>query len=366
MIVELHLLQSVPVSPLPREALEQPQATFGNVPRGSLSSRFLRDSAGGLLPARGLGVSSEGVSTRRLVGDAGRWIDAAACVDEPSEDTADVVREAFYELGLGLSARELTPSVVFTAPRADEGLARFCLDGWDDFADRADRRKKIIANAAGFEEARAEELKLPGARSREEQRAAAERVLAPRQAVDVALFGGEDFSARAASEVAPAVSTHECAPPAEADAALVALDPACYYRYARLDLERLAHNLGGDAELVSRAAEAWLGCLVHALPGAAASSTAARTVPELVLSVVREHGSWNLINAFIDPVSGAGVLSRSADRLVEYFGQVRSFYGTDEIRTVLGAAVAGDLPGDAFQRATTFEDLTTRTLAAAL
>ncbi|MGW0889923.1 type I-E CRISPR-associated protein Cas7/Cse4/CasC [Saccharopolyspora sp. NPDC002578] len=373
MIVELHLLQSVPASTLNREDVEHPRHTgFGNVARGSISAHFLRRSTRGLLAESGADLSSAGISTRRLVSDAGRWIDSASCLDDPSDDTDDAVREAFYELGFGVAKADLTPSVMFTGQRASEELARFCLDDWDDYADRADRRKKIHANAESPEHARADELKLPNVKTKEEQLAAAERILAPRQALDVALHGGgiaeyDGFSAEPAVEVAHALSTH----PAEsgADAApdgTVEVDAACYYRYARLDLARLAHNLGGDRELVERAAKLWLHSTVHAVPGSGPNATAARTVPEVVLAVVREHGSWNLANAFLDPVTGTDVLTRSADRLVEHFGRVRAFYGTDEIREVLGAAITGTLPLERTHQPSTLDDFTHRTINAAL
>lgn len=373
MIVELHLLQSVPASTLNREDAEHPRHTgFGNVPRGRISGRVLRRSARELLAESGADLSTAGISTQRLVSDAGRWIDATSCLDEPSDDTDDAVREAFYELGFGIAKADLTPSVMFTGTRASEQLARFCLDDWDGYADRADRRKKIHSNAEGPEQARADELKLANVKTKEEQLAAAERILAPRQAVDVALYGGgiaeyDGFSAEPAVEVAHALSTHAVAPGSAADpGGTVDVDAACYYRYARLDVTKLAHNLGGTPGLVERTAGTWLRSMVHAVPGTGPSATAARTVPEVVLAVVREHGSWNLANAFLDPVTGTDVLTRSTGRLVEHFGRVRAFYGTEEIREVLGAAISGSLPLERAQQPRTWDEFAQRTVAAAL
>ncbi|MCA1188288.1 MULTISPECIES: type I-E CRISPR-associated protein Cas7/Cse4/CasC [unclassified Saccharopolyspora] len=368
MIVELHLLQSVPATELGRDEGEGPRrATFGNVAREQLPSRYLRRSARALLAEQDLALASAGVSTRRLIADAGRWIDAASCADDPGADTGDLVREAFYELGLGLASGELTPSVAFTADRAGERLARFCLENREDYADRATRRKKIIANAADPEQARQDELALANVKTAAQQREAAERVLAPRQAIDVALFGGtisdeDEFTAEPACEVADALSTHAAGTTAES----AELAAACYYRYARLDLAKLTANLGGDRAQAERAAHGWLRALVRAVPDARPNETAARTLPEVVFAVVREHGSWNLVNAFLDPIAGADPLAGSARRLVEYFGQVRAFYDTGEIREVLGASVTGELPLERTRQPATLDDLATRAITAAL
>ncbi|MEU6130771.1 type I-E CRISPR-associated protein Cas7/Cse4/CasC [Saccharopolyspora sp. NPDC047091] len=371
MIVELHLLHSVPATELGGDEADRPRhATFGNVTREQLPARYLRRSVRDLLAEQDLPLADAGISTRELIAEAGRWIDAASCADEPGADTEELVREAFYELGLGLDGGDLTRSVVFTAERAGERLARFCLENREEYADRATRRKKIIANAESPEQARQDELLLANVKTAAQQREAAARVLAPRQAIDVALFGGdpstaEDFTAEPACEIADALSTHPAGTAAEPGRA-TELAAACYYRYARLDLAKLTANLGGDREQADRAANAWLRALVHAVPDARPNPTAARTLPEVVLAVVREHGSWNLINAFLDPITGADPVTGSARRLVEYFGQVRAFYGTGEIREVLGASVTGELPLERGQQPTTLDELTTRAVTAAL
>ena len=67
MLIELHLLQSFPVSNLNRDDIGQPKTVrFGGYPRGRISSQCLKRAARGLLPAYGLQESELGWRTKRL------------------------------------------------------------------------------------------------------------------------------------------------------------------------------------------------------------------------------------------------------------------------------------------------------------
>src|SRR5918912_1303066 len=46
----------------------------------------------------------------------------------------------------------------------------------------------------------------------------------------------------------------------------VEFNSACFYRYANLDLEQLAHNLQKDNELTVKTTEAFLRAFIHAVP----------------------------------------------------------------------------------------------------
>ena len=73
MLIELHLLQSFPVSNLNRDDIGQPKTVrFGGYPRGRISSQCLKRAARGLLPVYGLQESELGWRTKRLA-------DAADC-----------------------------------------------------------------------------------------------------------------------------------------------------------------------------------------------------------------------------------------------------------------------------------------------
>ena len=68
MILELHLLQSFPVSNLNRDDLGQPKsATFGGVPRARISSQSLKRAARDEFTDYGLQKTNLGSRTKRLV-----------------------------------------------------------------------------------------------------------------------------------------------------------------------------------------------------------------------------------------------------------------------------------------------------------
>ncbi|UMP07064.1 type I-E CRISPR-associated protein Cas7/Cse4/CasC [Amycolatopsis sp. EV170708-02-1] len=349
MIIELHLLQSFPVSNLNRDDVGQPKtATFGGSTRGRISSQCLKRSARQLFTKHGLDEAETGVRTKRLRNDA-----AAVLVDRgrDAETAPGVVTAGLERLGFGVDqAKGLTEYLLFVGRIAITHLADYCDANWDTLlATSAGKNGKKPAKAKPSKEAAAE----------------AKRMLDATRVADVALFGrmiadNKDFNVDAASQVAHALSTHSVAtefdfytavddlkPEAESGADMIGtvdFNSACYYRYANLDLDRLRTNLAGDDQLAIRAAAAWLGAFIHAVPSGKQNSTAARTMPSTLLGVVRETGAWNLANAFLKPVTDADLIAGSTTRLTTHFQQLRGFYGNSGIRAAIAASVTGDIP----------------------
>jgi CRISPR system Cascade subunit CasC len=141
---------------------------------------------------------------------------------------------------------------------------------------------------------------------------------------------------------------------------------ACYYRYANVDLGQLAENLQGDTDLAGRTAKAWLSAFINAVPGGKQNSMSARTMPDTLLGVVRDRGAWNLANAFLRPVADDDIMAGSTGRLMDYFGNLRRFYGASQIRTATAASVAGEVPAaEGVGVVTSVGDFTTAVLASA-
>lgn len=375
MILELHLLQSFPTSNLNRDDVGQPKSvTFGGAVRGRISSQAMKRSARGLFQRYGLDVQETGLRTKRLVAGAASLIDGT---DEASDDTQSVVREGIRKLGFEVNEHDLTQYLLFVGRAAQQELADYCQRNWD-----------TLAKAAG-DRANSDKKNGKTGKSKPTQQDIAEgrRILNAERVADVALFGrmiadNKDFNVDAASQVAHAISTHAVAsefdfytavddlkPDGEAGADMIGtvdFNAACYYRYANLDTEQLATNLGGDSELAARAAQAWMRAFIAARPSGKQNSMAAHTLPETLLTVVREHGSWNLANAFLKPVGGTDLMADSSRAMLEHFDTLRRFYGEDGIRNVTGAALSCDLPVlDPADQAQSVEELAERTLAAA-
>lgn len=399
MIIELHLLQSFPVSNLNRDDIGQPKTVqFGGCTRGRISSQCLKKAARGLLPAYGLQESEVGWRTKRLA-------DAAAPLlvsrGRPAQDAAEIAEAGMESLGFAFK-NGLTQYLLYVGRPAAGILADYCDREWGKLAAAAakkkraaerSRRKKSEADepadgeseeaAPGASRGRLAKVKPEGAAARE-----AERIFDATRVADIALFGrmiadNTDFNITGACQVAHAISTHAVAtefdyytalddlkPTAEPGADMlgtVDFNAACYYRYANLDLGQLAENLPGDPDLASRAARAWLHAFIRAVPGAKQNSMAASSVPEILLGVARDVGSWSLANAFLRPVADVpDIMAASAERLVHHFGQIRSFYGTGQLRHVSYASLSGESPGLAdVHLADTAEDFVAGLLAAA-
>jgi len=385
MLIELHLLQSFPVSNLNRDDIGQPKTVrFGGYPRGRISSQCLQES-------------ELGWRTKRLADAAA---DLLTSRGRPAEDATAITKTGLESLGFGFK-NGLTEYLLYVGKPAGDMLADYCDREWDKLAAALDKKKRDAerkkpktarTDEPGDNDSEARTPETPARRPEKAkpQGAAAKeaaRIFDATRAADIALFGrmiadNTDFNITGACQVAHAISTHAVAtefdyytalddlkPTAEPGADMlgtVDFNAACYYRYANLDLGQLTKNLPDDPDLASRAARAWLHAFIRAVPGAKQNSMAAPTVPETLLGVVRDAGSWSLANAFLQPVADVpDIMTTSAERLIRHFGQIRSFYGTSQLRHACYASLSGADPGLAeIHLADTAEDFVTELLAA--
>lgn len=401
MNIELHLLQSFPTSNLNRDDVGQPKSvTFGGVVRGRVSSQCLKRSARTLFPRYGLDQSELGERTKRLLLITARLLDGDSEAVAPSTEARGIVQQALAWMGFAIAEKDLTQYLFFLGPKAAEELAAYCREHWDDLIEQGAKRGKLQADLESAQEKlrqaerddkkkartqvdvckkKLEKLDEVPAAKRKETKKAADRVLSAGRSVDIALFGrmianNKDFNVDAASQVAHAFSTHAVATEfdfftavddlkaneADQDAGadmigVVDFNAACYYRYANVDLDQLRRNLAegsgaaqDDTEigkLVDRALEAWIRAFVNATPSGKQNSMAAHTRPDTLLMVAREHGSWNLANAFLKPVEGTAIMEDSTERLFAHFRKLREFYGDDEVVKVAASSLSGEVSG---------------------
>jgi CRISPR system Cascade subunit CasC len=180
-------------------------------------------------------------------------------------------------------------------------------------------------------------------------------------APDIALFGrmiaeNAHLNVDAACQVAHALSTHRVTVDVDFFTAvddlraggssgaemlgLADLCGTCFYRYAVVSWEQLVENLGSSADLAVDVVDAFLRAAIMALPQARQTSSAAYSLPSLVLVVVRDGGSpWSLVNAFETPVwvpegGRQGLVARSITALDSHWGELLEMYGSGGISTV--------------------------------
>jgi CRISPR system Cascade subunit CasC len=369
MIIELHILQSFPVSNLNRDDVGQPKtATFGGVTRARVSSQSWKRAARLLMPQLGLGTDEVGLRTKRLRDAAGKILTGNGHEDAESTRVAEA---ALSELGFPVQDTGLTQYLLFVGSPAATGLAEYCEKHW----------ARLLAAVAP--KTKKADKKKPTAGAVEQAR----QILDARRAADIALFGrmiadNKDFNVDAASQVAHAISTHAVAnefdyytaiddllPNEQSGADMIGtidFNSAVYYRYANLDLDQLGHNLAGDEDLIHRTTRAWAQAFIRAVPSGKQNSMAARTPPSTLLGVVRDHDCWNLANAFLAPVNGTELINESTTRLLTHFTQLRDFYGDTGLHAVTAASPSGYLPGIPDDIATTCDAFVERLLTAAI
>ena len=182
---------------------------------------------------------------------------------------------------------------------------------------------------------------------------AVKKIFKETNAVDIALFGrmvadDTDLNVDAACQVAHAISTHaaeneydfftavddEKNRSEEEDAGAgmmgtVEFSSATMYRYATVNLDMLAENLGdGDAAL--RALEVFIKGFCLSMPTGKQNTFANRTLPETIVISVRDDQPVSLVGAFEEPVpeaSGLGYIDRSVGVLAQYAETIEKNYG---------------------------------------
>ncbi|MGW0734431.1 type I-E CRISPR-associated protein Cas7/Cse4/CasC [Streptomyces sp. NPDC002851] len=386
MIIELHLLQSFPVSNLNRDDLGQPKtARFGGVTRARISSQSLKRAARDSLDKYGLNPEELGKRSKRH-GEKAASILVERGITQDLDDARSVTELALKVLGFKLDDKKRLSYLLFLLSTAPYTLADACEEHWHTFKDELDKRDAQLKEKSGKKSKPASEADWIKALQKSKpgegpllafKKATEDAFLqGGRQAVDIALFGRmiADHSHKnvsAASQVAHALSTHGVTTDFDYFTALddfsrgeepgagmvgtIEFNAACYYRYANLDLDQLHANLwlnGKDAEavpdpedLIARAAEAWLRSFIHAVPNGKQTTMSARTVPETLFAVVRDQGAWNLANAFLKPVTDTNdLLAASTNRLLRHYSKIATFYGDEQIRGGVFHTLADDVP----------------------
>ncbi len=331
--IEVHLIQNVAPANLNRDDTGSPKdAIFGGYRRARLSSqsqkRAVRLAFRDLLPEE-----DRAVRTRKLLD---RLADSLTRAGKTPDEATAVARVALEGLGLGFKGTE-SEYLLFLGNREVEKIAETILGHWEALA----------TLARSGEEGRGKgKVKLP-----DPVKKAFEALFDGGKAVDLALFGRmladrAEWNVDAAAQVAHAISTHKVEREFDFYTAVDDLNPkeetgagmmgdvefysATFYRYAQVDLAKLAENLQGDADLAARGVEAFLRAFVSTLPSGKQNSFAAHNPPDLVQISLSEGAPRNLANAFAKPVwpgREMDLIATSVKALDEYAGKLNKAYG---------------------------------------
>ena len=324
-LIELHILQSFPVTCLNRDDLNAPKtAFFGGALRARVSSQswkramrmFARDEQGTFFA---------GERSHHMIDPLTEAIKNKGIDSDTAQEWAE---EILTTLGTkdGKSKEKFKTAVsLYLSPQELDGIAQSIKDQIDDKT--KDDKKKINLKKA-IQDAQ------------------------PKDLADIAIFGrmvasDHSLQVEGAGLFSHALSTHEVANEIDFFSAIDDLQPqevggaghigtleyssACYYRYIGLNLDLLWQDdhLGAlDGEERTTTLNAFLRAALMAVPNARKNSMFGQTVPSHVLGLARRGQPLSLVNAFEAPIRSRNGFAESSEKaLTTHYESVRTTYG---------------------------------------
>ncbi|MEU2391465.1 type I-E CRISPR-associated protein Cas7/Cse4/CasC [Streptomyces sp. NPDC007369] len=333
-ILDIHILQTVPPSNINRDDTGAPKsAVFGGVRRSRVSSqawkKATRTAFEELLDPAELGVRTKKVVealTQRIIAREESlttvqvWPMAAEIVQAATGAKIETpTRKTTSKAAKGEAADEpadpqapQSSYLLFLSARQLDALADLAIEGLGKKAD-----PKVFLKDA-------------------QVKARAKKAAATRHSVDIALFGrmvadNTDINVEAAAQVAHALSVHAVdleadyftavddqnttAEPGAGMIGTVDFNSATLYRYAAVDVNRLADNLdaglnedGDDRtkEPVRRAVEAFVEGFALSMPTGKVNTFGNNTLPDAVIVKLRSARPISFVGAFESPVTQGG------------------------------------------------------------
>lgn len=350
-LIELHILQSFPVSCLNRDDVGAPKtAIFGGVTRARISSQCMKRAIREMAKE----IKSDafkGSRTRKAATEL-----TAELVNQFKWPEAEARKTAEEVLGLFLSKETKAKKgkkgfETETAPEQEQTSTLLYFS--------PDEIKKI---ASGIQQARKNKPDAEAKALKDEAIKALGKGV-PKDAADIAVFGrmvanASDVTLEGAGMFSHALSTHKCDNDLDfwtavedekqvgddagaANMGTAEFNSACYYRYAALntgmlfDKDHLAVLTGDERKEVVKA---FVRAALLAVPGARKNSMNANTPPVYVLGVVKSEGQpIQLINAFEKPVrpkQNDGIVAESVRLLQEHYAALKKTWGLATVAEV--------------------------------
>lgn len=361
LFVEAHILQTVPPSNINRDDTGSPKtAVYGGVTRARVSSQAWKRATRTMFKDL-LDPATLGVRTKRVVELVGKRITELS----PGFDAADtaalgVVTAAGIKVEKPQRRKKSDPASAATDAGTDtDGVVTASTDVAPTSGAVEQSKYLLFLSASQID--RLARLAIDAQASGDAVDKAAARAAAQGDnSVDVALFGrmvadANDLTIDAAAQVAHAISVHEVnnefdyftavddrAPEDNAGAGMlgfIEFNSSTLYRYAAVNVEQLAKNLG-DAAATAKAVEVFLTAFVKSMPTGKQNTFANRTLPETVVFSVRTDQPVNLVGAFEEPVNAAAAAraTLATKALVTRLQAVEQAYGDGSSRHFVVAA----------------------------
>lgn len=383
--LELHIIQSVPVSCLNRDDLNSPKtAIFGGVQRARVSSQSWKRAIRELAKERSPEFFKANRS-RRMVHELSIKLekkdiakDIAIIISQQvagiietldSKTDADGYKKIktmmfFSDAEYEAISNALSNNIIEIATKVHDSqrafeVAKHAFEKMNDTDPKKEETKKTLEKLEKeIETGRKGLLKAFGAKPIKDAIKSAQL----KDAADIALFGrmvanDPSLNVEAATMFSHALSTHKADNEIDFFAAVddlqsteelgagmtgtLEFNSATYYRFAALNLDMLAdgdHLKHMTIEERQDVVRTFMEATIKAIPGARKNTMNGNTVPNYVLGVVREIGHpIQLINAFENPVrSSQGYAFKSVELLKSEYEKIKD---TWEIKAVFEKAI---------------------------
>ncbi len=347
-LIELHILQSFPVSCLNRDDVGAPKtAIFGGCTRARLSSqclkRAIREMAQAQAPALFAGNRSRLIIEPLRDAMTANGMDAAKALDA-AKAVGDYL--ATFDVEKEKAGKLMVKTLMFLSPSEIKAVAEKVAAALNE-----------SANVAVEEPKSKKSKKEGGSLGKLAEKAIKEacKSVQLKDAADIAIFGrmvasDHSLTVEGAGMFSHALSTHKTDTDLDFFAAVddlqgveeagagmtgtLEFNSACYYRYAALNLGLLFdadHLATLGQEERKQVVDAFIRATLLAVPGARKNSMNANTPPVYVLGVVKEKGQpIQLINAFEQPIrSKDGLVKESIESLKEHHAALKATWGIE-------------------------------------
>ena len=343
-LIELHILQSFPVTCLNRDDLGAPKsAMFGGVQRARVSSqcwkRAVRELAHETKP------ELFGASRSKILGPA---IEKAARELGADERTIAAVKEIVLDaMNRDEKKQDMVKTLFFFSPESLKNVVRpLIVDGEKKLP------PEIVEGLLSGDEKKVKKANKDAEKlSKDLLKAFGENVS---DAADIALFGrmvADDASqtVEGAALFSHALSTHNVRGELDFFSAVddekksaddagagqignIEYNSACYYRYVGINLDLLKKSNLFDQTQTRAVLENFVKAAILAVPAARKNSMFGQGLPSYVLAVKREGQPLSLANAFEKPVTakqGSGFVEPSIKALKAEWTALKAAFGID-------------------------------------
>jgi CRISPR system Cascade subunit CasC len=330
MQLELHLIQSFPPANLNRDENGMPKSTvFGGRPRARISSQCQKRAV------RKFYQEYADLNPEQFADRSRNWLPELKTLlieQDIDEAHAEVAARLALEEGLKLKFNDegKATTIVFLGKTELAAIANILISNWADLEPELTKEKPALPKDIA--------------------KAIVKALVDTGKPGDVALFGRmmaslPTVNVDASVQMAHAISVNTLQQEFDFFTAVDDLggdedtgadhmgetgyNSSTYYRFATLDTDQLAHNLG-STEHLEAVIHAFADAFVQALPSGYQNGFAAHTRPAVVMAVVRQGQPISLVDAFEDPISprvGASLLENAVKAIDAHWADLTKMYG---------------------------------------